>query len=392
MIKSEAPILASLHDCISGSDLIGSVNTNLGDSLRKLPFLLRGHTGYIEPWVEYHEDALVIPHISTQHLGLGQNKMENIAFSAKTGAPISIANHVKTLYNEYTNPTLNQFYGYLSNCTTIPHGIYAGTCNLHWGHFALETLPRLALLSAHLKRHDQAPIYFNAWKTKDSASLPQRLSKAPYVDYLTSLEIDPNRIRLINRPILIKHMLVSSSASVLSGQVNYFSLDSIQRVRHLSQLMSDQLARQNFNTDTYSRIYLSRKSLANPVQGRRLINEKEIEDILSSMGFHIVDPSLLTSELSKQAILSKANVIAGCAGSGLLNSVFASKANHTITLTSPKSIEINPATHQQIQLDRACGVKSHLFVGDQLDPQDDSKDTWTIKVSQFRTFLEDALS
>ena len=59
MIKSEAPILASLHDCISGSDLIRSVHTNLDDSLHKLPSLLRGYTGYIEPWIEYHEDALI---------------------------------------------------------------------------------------------------------------------------------------------------------------------------------------------------------------------------------------------------------------------------------------------------------------------------------------------
>jgi hypothetical protein len=371
--------------------LIRSVHTNLDDSLHKLPSLLRGYTGYIEPWIEYHEDALIIPHISTQHLGLGQNKIENVAFSVKTGAPISIANHVKTLYNEYVNPTLDQLYGYLGNCTTIPFGIYAGTCNPHWGHFALETLPRLALLSAHLKRYDQAPIYFNTWKTNDSTSLPQRLLKAPYVDYFNSLGIDLGRIRVINRPINIKHMLVSSSASVLSGQVNYFSLDSIQRVRHLSQFMSDQLASQDFNDDTYSRIYLSRRSLTNPIQGRRLINEKEIEDIFSSMGFKVVDPSLLSSEISKQAILSKAVVIAGCAGSGLLNSVFATKATHTIILTSPKSIKINPATHQQIQLDRACGIKSHLFVGDQLDPKDDSEDAWAINVSQFRIFLEEIL-
>jgi len=383
-INVNAPILKSLHDTITAPDLSKSVHIN-----REYPEAWRAnaYTGYIEPSIEYHEDVMIIPHLSDNRAGLGEGRMENVAYSTSTESPIPVANYVRN-YSEYVSLSSNEFSNYLGRVRRESFGIYAGTFVAGWGHFVLETLPRLALLSAHITRYNDAPIYFNTWKGHQSIPSKRLAIKAPYIEYFHSLGIDPKRLVFINEPILLDGMLASSVANVLSGYVNFFSLDSIRRLRLLSNEMATKGANVRTRPDSRPCIYISRRSVSNPVNGKRLVNEEEIENLFLAKGFEVLDPSLLDSEISKQILLSNARIAAGCWGSGLCNTVFSSSLEHVITLASPRQAYL--PIH--MQLDRACGAKSHLFIGDQLHLEKEGPDSWSIDTARLSKFLDDAFA
>ena len=384
IINKNAPILQSVHGTMTVPELFKSVHTNL----RGFPeaWLANAYTGYIEPTIEYHENVIIIPHLSDNSRGLGNGKMENVAFSKNTQSPIPIANHVKLHYSEYVSLNGNEFSDYLSRARRQPFGIYAGSFMSNWGHFLLETLPRLAMLSEHISRYNQAPIYFNTWK-KDPK--PSKWQGSPKInEYFHSLGIDPMRLVFINEPILLDGMLASSTANVLSGNVNLFSLDSIRRLRLLSNEMAAKGSNVRTKPDSRPCIYLSRRNVSNPFGNRILVNEEEIENLFLAKGFEIIHPHLLNSETSKQILLSNARIVAGCIGTGLHNCVFSSSVEHIITLSSPKFAKGNACL--AMQFERAFGAKSHLFIGDQLHPEKEGQDSWSVDTAQLLKFLDNA--
>jgi tetratricopeptide (TPR) repeat protein len=80
--------------------------------------------------------------------------------------------------------------------------------------------------------------------------------------------------------------------------------------------------------DGFEKIYVSRKES----RYRRMLNEAEVEQLFEAMGFAIVRPER-HSFTEQVRIFSRARLIAGCAGAGMTNMVFAPTEAKVLVLT-----------------------------------------------------------
>jgi capsular polysaccharide biosynthesis protein len=80
------------------------------------------------------------------------------------------------------------------------------------------------------------------------------------------------------------------------------------------------------------RLFLSRPLKSTQTQGRRLMNENEIGQLLSDEGFEIVDPAELSLGEQRQ-LFSEASVICGPTGAALTNALLLPEDAHVICLS-----------------------------------------------------------
>jgi capsular polysaccharide biosynthesis protein len=142
-----------------------------------------------------------------------------------------------------------------------------------------------------------------------------------YLEMFSALGCPPDRLIKIDRPIMPRKILLPSKV--------------IQRRRYI-----DPVARKVYDrikrgllpfatVEAAERIYISRSK----VDGRKLINEPQVEKLFESLGFKIVHPQEMA--ISDQVkLFSTAKMIAGSGGSAMHNTLFSDPQSKVLILSS----------------------------------------------------------
>ena len=267
---------------------------------------------------------------------------------------------------------------------------YAGLFNFSFGHFILECLPRLWLTRKVLENTDSI-IYVNVFGGQGQESDPSDwIYKSPnYMPYLTALHME-SLVKVVPANG-IKGAICKVVAPTIS--LTQTGLHISDTCRHAWSDINKRMS-SNIEHSNPKRIYLSRSKVKSPFLGRQLINEKEVEEVFTRHGFTIISSESLRenhgaadAEHYKHAHLRDAEIIAGTAGSNLLNHVFCRPNCKIVILTNYFVI-----SHQR------SGAFTHsLYLADYLDQEILSyvepsvEPLWKCDTTNLSRFLSQAL-
>lgn len=266
---------------------------------------------------------------------------------------------------------------------------YAGVFFYSFGHFILENLPRLWLLFAN-SPCDVKTIFINILEHPNSPSdFDKIIANSPnYKSYLQAIGIDcVARVPLGG----IRAKCAKIAAPTISLTQTGLHISSTSRLawQQVNQIMSSRAK------VTHSKlVYLSRSRVKTPYLGRQLSNEDEVEDLFVQYGFEVISAELLldlygtnNSEYCKHAILRDADVVAGTAGSNLINHVFCKPSTKILLLSNWFLI-----SHQ-----RNAAVTHSIYLADYLNQDlriylEESTDSiWKCNINKLAAFLEENL-
>ena len=183
--------------------------------------------------------------------------------------------------------------------------IYLGPLSSHFGHFLLESLARAWYL---IEAEPSLPILFHGWS--------EELTLTSFASaFLTALEVDPSRIRIVaGRDVRVGRLVLPSSqfwqgVSASPGMCVVFD--------HIREKM---LRARTGSAQTPAKVYLSRRGLGGTRasgEAREVIaNEEEAEALFRGRGYEILRPQSVPIE-EQVAIVANATHGAGPSGSAL---------------------------------------------------------------------------
>lgn len=202
---------------------------------------------------------------------------------------------------------------------------WGGYFSDHYGHFLIETLPRLIRYSL-IKNEGNIKIIFLSKKSKEE------LIKINWIKFLfekIGISIDDVFIPLF--PIKIKEVIFCSD--YISEQ-NYANTESHRIFRSLSEQKFE--SRQS-NPEEKKFAYISRNRLSSGTH--KIINEEKIENTLSKIGVSIFYPEELS--ISDQVNIIEKYRCAGFIGSFFHNCVFASCNPEFLCLSYGENLNLN---------------------------------------------------
>lgn len=221
---------------------------------------------------------------------------------------------------------------------------FAGHRRDIFGHFLLETLPRL-----------WPDLDYGAFDT--FLYYPTRLGRQstaarlpPYAaELLAALGAGtPRGYVMAGRPVLIEELVVTTPAFLLKRAFSPLAREVYQRVA-VGLPSAGALPA----PDQPLRVYLSRSRLGD--RYRCAANEAAIEDIARGRGFRVVHPQELTVS-AQVGLVHSADVLAGCDGSALHLAAFARPGTVLVALDS--RVVVN-----QLMLDQLAGLDAiHVLV------------------------------
>lgn len=253
---------------------------------------------------------------------------------------------------------------------------YIGMMDSHFGHFILETLGRF-WAPFDPKDFDGFLIHFDPGKNLNAHK------SGSYAQYFRALGINPESIRVIDKPIFVESVCVPHTPCILPARESFIAPELKIACRKINNMMRE---KSSSPSKAPSRVYISRRSLNSSLANRKLLNEEEIENAFARRGFHIMFPETLPNEYDKHLLLSEAEVVAGVPGSGLLNSTFCRNGVHVIAIES--AFPANMALSHQIQVSEVVGDKLDVFFSyssRQNDPE------WRVDISELDVFLDRVL-
>ena len=190
----------------------------------------------------------------------------------------------------------------------------SGEISQGYGHFLLEVISRLWISS-----------FINLSQYKFIMN-PED-NKQWQLDILKPFGISKQQIVHLNEPIRCERLHIPVQSFALRKYTSSFAYNTWEKIG-----------------DYYDRgigtkkIYISRSKLNN--KRRQLMNEKEVEKVFASYGFHIVHPQNLS--VSQQINLFRnADIIAGPSGSGMYNSVFQKQYKKKLILTTRNFVKMS---------------------------------------------------
>lgn len=217
------------------------------------------------------------------------------------GIPTQIGNKMSISFFSYNN--------ILDESAFYFDGEHSG----HYGHFIMETLPRLwcwdefDLTNLRFVTHDKKPFVKN---------------------FLVPFGISEENLYELKLPTLVKDLLIAKQPYVLEKSISF----NAKKVwKHISDFFDKRLSR--------GKVYVSRLKFG---KQRILINENEVEDVFKEYGFNVIYPEELPIE-EQIDIFRNAEIIAGPSGSALYNLVFAKEVSHALILVSDRFITLNDA-------------------------------------------------
>jgi len=315
--------------------------------------LYRSEFTKFKPSYCIEDGALLLPYKETHHIPKSYF-FEHWAYDKHLN-PILIADHYKPVLKGYRDHSELPVYPFRANLPAEymkGEYYYMGMLNPHYGHFIQEGVTRfwLALNKPNLINKKTKFVYHvfeNFNKEQENKFLNSNM-----MEYLAVLGITKNNIVFVRKPTTFEHLIVPESAISISDGNCYFADESRQVWLHLNKLMAGYDNKNDLVND--KRIYLSRRAVKAPIQGRVLLNEEEVEAYFRSSGFDIVVPEDL-SQVEMQKVLSTTNFIAGNPGSGLQNSFFIPNPAKTLGITCLPIMKINPGINHQVNTDLICG-------------------------------------
>jgi tetratricopeptide (TPR) repeat protein len=192
--------------------------------------------------------------------------------------------------------------------------VLSGLADNIYFHWMLEILPQLELV--RLSGLDLNQI--------DKILVSNQLSFQQ--ETLAKLKINPDQIFSINGTIHLQaNQLIVPSLPGSLAWMPQWSCDFL-RDTFLDQNLIN-------NTKPIEKIYISRQNASN----RRLINEAEVIDLLTELGFQTITLESL-SVAEQAAIMNQAKIIVAVHGSGLTNLVFCRPHTKVIEIFSPNYV------------------------------------------------------
>ncbi|MCP4058835.1 MAG: glycosyltransferase family 61 protein [Pseudoalteromonas sp.] len=308
-----------------------------------------------------HESALLLPYRYNTHIP-ADRFFEHWAYDNSL-SPIFIADHYKPILKGYRDHSLIPEYPF-KNVGDIEFNAgqyyYMGMLNPHYGHFIQEAITRywLALDKPSLNSTDTKFVFHPF--ANAPANLIDTLFSSGLGDFLKALGIAKHNIVLVDKPMIFESILIPESSIAISDGDCFLS----DKARLVWKYVNAQMA--GIPEQAQTKIYLSRAAVKKPIQGRVLLNEREVEDFFARSGFEIVIPEHLTQTQMQQK-LRTAKVIAGNPGSGLQNSFFIPNSATTLGLTCKPIIQINPGLNHQVHTDIICGHKTYAYCSESFD-------------------------
>lgn len=333
------------------------------------------------------DGALLLPYKHQVHIP-PSGFFEHWAYR-KDLTPIGIADHYKPILKGYRDHSALPTYPFKS-MTSIEkkegHYYYMGMLNPHYGHFIQEAITRfwLALQQPHLITK-QTKFVFHPL-TKLGPNFLDRLFETGLGEYFNALGIEKENIILVQKAMRFEHLIVPESSVAISDGNCYFGQGARQVWLHINKLMADSTSTQS----SRKKLYLSRRAVKNPIQGRVLLNEKEVENYFKSIGFEIVVPEHMT-QYQMQSLLRRTSVIAGNPGSGLQNSFFIPHTAKTLGLTCLPVMKINPGLNHQVHSDLICGHRSFAFCSDNVKTSK-NKIEWSLDLNKLDSAMDTMLN
>jgi len=245
---------------------------------------------------------------------------------------------------------------------------YAGHRRDAFGHFLLETMPRL-WPDLDYRAFDTFLYY--------GTRLGRRDASAPHPAYARDLLValgagGPRGVVVRTQPIAVDELVVSTPAFVLQTQFSPTCADVFervaQRVCEAATTAVDQVPAR--------RVYLSRSRLGPP--HRAATNETAVEEVVQRLGFTVVHPQELTIA-AQVALVRGADVVAGCDGSALHLAAFARPG--TVLVAFDSRIVVNQLMIDQLARLDAVHVLAH-------DGRTDRKGSWAADLDRVRYALE----
>ena len=231
----------------------------------------------------------------------------------------------------FFDPTVNTFND--KDAVRLDHAVYGGRLVGHFGHFLLETLPRLTFL----KEATDFPLIFHC-----DESLMNVYQKSCQNYLLSSLGISFERIVIANKTLNIGNLIVPWPAFEIRRKIHKSFLEFTAGLAPSSSGSHGIGAK---------KIFLSRTGLA--ASGlRKITNEVKIEQAFADYGFSIVHSQTLSFPQQIETFQS-AEIVAGFAGSAFHNLLFCQGAKKVLYLTPEERFNAN-----MVLIDKARGDES----------------------------------
>jgi capsular polysaccharide biosynthesis protein len=307
--------------------------------------------------------------------------MEHLGYDKHLN-PILIADHYKPVLKGYKDHNQLPVYPFKRNLPSLRltgNHYYMGLLNPHYGHFFLESLTRfwLAMKKPNLLEVD-TKFVFHVYKNFSLES-ENRFFSSNLTEYLNALGIRRENIIFVRKPTTFERIIVPETTVSISDGNCYFADESKHVCSHLNGLLS---INHHSKQGQCRKVYITRKLLNNPVQGRAIENESDVEHYFRDIGFDIVAPETLTQS-EVQSILSDTTFIAGTPGSGLLNSFFIPHHATTLGLTCLPATIYNPGLNHQINANLISGHKSlAYFASDELTKVEKDSIKWKVDIDK----------
>lgn len=246
--------------------------------------------------------------------------------------------------------------------------LYCGKFWSHYGHFTIETLSSLWPYFIHnLDPNEIKPLY--------SALNNGTGIKLPYIGTaLHRIGIDTKEVHFAKGPRVIEKLIIPvPSARIHNIGQNYL---------HPAQGRAWSAISKNSQGPANKKIYLSRKLFKDKNKDKRpLANEAAVEKLFNSQGFDIIYPEQLS--FSEQVeIMQRSKVIAGPAGSNLLNAAYAGDGIDIIII-SPLSFN----SRIMIMLADIKQFNTYFFFSRDENIRHDSEESWSVDPEDLKNFL-----
>ena len=310
--------------------------------------------------------------------------------------PVTMAGHFKS---DYTGFIDNPFVSNRSDDIPMPvisgQAYYMGGFLKHYGHFILETLTRYWYAVAMQPQTD-TQFVFSLWQqdAADVARFKEKIFSGYWREYLEVLGIYSHNTHFVTHPVQFENLVIPQAAVIISGADCFVSKEAVSVWRMVNARMSDRHGKRGpvrrlsrlFERSRGKKIYLSRRKVDVPAQGRRIVNEEEVESLFQRAGFSIVYPESLTSEFEKQYLLSNCKVLAAVPGSGLMSSVFIPPSANVLAISSDNMNKNNASLMQQVLIDSLAGHQTHIYFQQDLKEGDDHSSV--IDIDRLAVFLK----
>lgn len=237
-------------------------------------------------------------------------------------------------------------------------------------HFVYDTLPYLISYFELKKKFKNLKLLVN-YPNPDSKSFYRFIN-----EFFEILEIKEDDVEIIRNGVKYQNIFISNSFTH-DGKSNEPPRKEIYDF--FSKIVSKVLEGEYDKTNLPKKIYISRRTDENSdlsnigtnyTNRRKLVNEVDLVDFVSQMGFVEIFTENLTIK-DKIRIFNNSDVIIGPIGGGMVNVLFSKPNSHLICLVSPYFLEINSRFKYSFQ-----NVKVDYF-----------SETWHEEFSDFKKFM-----